>query len=229
MAIEAPLSRYKRSNFKIWIIALAALAAIFGYDGFLSQYEWSQRRSFYDEHMRMHAFDADVTLAEDLVAGPVSPTLREVFDNAKISLSSDAVVAVVEPDVHWSVTDGEDGYPILKEEAKLAVYRIGPDGDMLFNQISPIFFVAGAVFFAVSFWRCKDDKVVAEATELVIADRERIAYDTIEGIDKTHFEKKGSFTIIYKPNGQNEVRRQLSARNYDNLRAILEHLIGQIT
>jgi len=229
MAIVAPLSRYKRSNFKIWIVALTILAAIFAYDGYLSQYEWSHRRSFYDEHMRMHAFDADVGLADDLAAGPVSQTLRATFESAKVSLSAEATVTVVEPDVRWMVNDREDDYPILKEEAKLAVYRTGPDGIMLFNRISPIAFLAGAIVFAASWWRCKDDKVVAEATELVIAGRERIAYDTIEGIDKTHFEKKGFFTIIYKPNGDAEVRRTLNARNYDNLRAILEHLIGQIT
>jgi hypothetical protein len=50
MAIEAPLSKYKRNNFLIGIAACLVLAVIFAYDGYLSKYPWSQRRSFYDKH-----------------------------------------------------------------------------------------------------------------------------------------------------------------------------------
>ena len=51
MAIEAPYSKYNKSSFKIWIFLLLGAAAIFAYDGYLSKYEWSFRRSFYDEHV----------------------------------------------------------------------------------------------------------------------------------------------------------------------------------
>ena len=51
MAIEAPYSKYNKSNFKIWIFLCLGAAAIFAYDGYLSKYEWSFRRSFYDEHV----------------------------------------------------------------------------------------------------------------------------------------------------------------------------------
>jgi len=51
MAIEAPYSKYNKSSFKIWIFLLLGAAAIFAYDGYLSKYEWSHRRSFYDEHV----------------------------------------------------------------------------------------------------------------------------------------------------------------------------------
>ena len=37
MAIEAPLSRYKRNNFKIYIVVCLFAAAWFAYDGYLSQ------------------------------------------------------------------------------------------------------------------------------------------------------------------------------------------------
>jgi len=50
MPIEAPLSKYKRNNFLIGIVACLVLAVIFAYDGYLSKYEWSQRRSFYEQH-----------------------------------------------------------------------------------------------------------------------------------------------------------------------------------
>lgn len=43
MAIEAPLSKYKRSNFKIIIVVSLVLGAWFAYDGYINQ-------SFIDEH-----------------------------------------------------------------------------------------------------------------------------------------------------------------------------------
>ena len=89
--------------------------------------------------------------------------------------------------------------------------------------------MAGVVVFVALFWRCKGDKVVAEEAELVISGKERIPYETIERIDKTYFEKKGFFTIAYQPDGRAEVTRKLSDRQYDNLGAILDHLVSKIT
>ena len=51
MTVEAPYSKYNKSSFKIWIFLCLVAAAIFAYDGYLSKYEWSYRRGFYDEHM----------------------------------------------------------------------------------------------------------------------------------------------------------------------------------
>ena len=36
MAIEAPLSKYRRGNFKIYIVACLVLGAWFAYDGYLN-------------------------------------------------------------------------------------------------------------------------------------------------------------------------------------------------
>jgi hypothetical protein len=52
MTIEAPVSKYTKSNLKIYILFCVIFAAIFAYDGYLSKYEWSQRRSFYDKHVK---------------------------------------------------------------------------------------------------------------------------------------------------------------------------------
>ncbi len=51
MAIEAPYSKYNRTNFKISIFFCIGVAAIFAYDGYFSKYEWSLRRSFYEKHV----------------------------------------------------------------------------------------------------------------------------------------------------------------------------------
>lgn len=228
MAIEAPLSRYKRSNFKIWIGFLTALAVIFGYDGYLSRYPWSLRRDFYETHTRMHLFDMEAPSGGDLSPGPVSPALRGTFEGAGIQLSTHAALSVHDPN-QWVIDDAAGQYPLLKERDKLVVYKAGPDGVMLFNRISPVVFLAGAVICGALFWRCKDDKVVAEETELVVAGKTRIPYDAIERIDKTDLDRKGFFTIVYQLDGGPEIRRRLSDRQYDNLRPILDHLIARIT
>ena len=52
MAIEAPLSKFKKTNFKIYIVVCIVLAIVFAYDGYVSKYQWSHRRSFYEEHVK---------------------------------------------------------------------------------------------------------------------------------------------------------------------------------
>ena len=75
----------------------------------------------------------------------------------------------------------------------------------------------------------KDKKLIADENELVISDKKRISYDSIQQINKTYFEKKGFFIITYKDKGESEVRLRLSDRKYDNLPAILEHLVAKIS
>lgn len=58
MVIEAPYSKYNKTNFKIAIAVCMGLAIIFAYDGYLSKYEWSLRRSFYEEHVKDGKMDS---------------------------------------------------------------------------------------------------------------------------------------------------------------------------
>ena len=51
MAVIAPLCKYKKTNYKIYMLMLIAFAIIFAYDGFLSKYKWSKRYSFYVKHV----------------------------------------------------------------------------------------------------------------------------------------------------------------------------------
>jgi len=159
MAIEAPYSKYSKNNFKIAIVLCLGAAIIFAYDGYLSKYEWSLRRSFYEKHV-------------------------------------------------------EDGKP---------------DFDMVFNQKSPFVFVGLAAVTTVWFWARKNKKLLADENELIISNKERISYDSIQQIDKTYYEKKGFFVITYKTEGDNEVNWKVSDRKYDNLAAILEHLVAKIS
>jgi len=159
MAIEAPYSKYSKTNFKIGIVLCVAVAIIFAYDGYLSKYEWSLRRSFYEEHVK----------------------------------------------------DGK------------------PDFDMVFNQKSPFVFVGLAAVLTAWFLARKNKKLLADENKLVINNKKSISYDSIQQIDKTYYEKKGFFVIAYKDKGGKEVRRKLNDRTYDNLAAILGHLVAKIS
>jgi hypothetical protein len=159
MAIEAPYSKYSKTNFKIAIAVCIGLAIVFAYDGYLSKYEWSLRRNFYEKHVK----------------------------------------------------DGK------------------ADSDMVFNRKSPFVLVPLAAVLIGWFWLRKNQKLVADEDGLAINANEKIAYDSIQKIDKTYFASKHYFTVTYKDKDGNEVGRKLSSRKYDNLAPILEHLVAKIS
>lgn len=153
MAIEAPLSKYKRNNFLIFIAVFIIAAAWFGYDGYFNE-------NFKKEH-----------------------------------------------------TD---------ESGKA-------DNTLIFNQKAPPFFLGAAVIFAGYLYAIRNRKIIADENELIISGKEKISYNSIEKIDKTYFDKKGIFILTYHDKDGNEVNRKLTNRQYDNLAAILDHLVAKIS
>ncbi len=75
----------------------------------------------------------------------------------------------------------------------------------------------------------KNKKLIADENELVINNKKRISYDSIQQINKTYFDKKGFFVITYQEKGESEVRLRLSDRKYDNLAAVLDRLVEKIS
>ncbi len=71
--------------------------------------------------------------------------------------------------------------------------------------------------------------MIADENDLIISDKERIPYDSIQEIDKTHFKSKGHFVITYKDKNGKEVDRKITDRQYDNLEPVLDHLVAEIT
>jgi len=161
MAIEAPISKFKKNGLKIYIAVCIAVAIIFAYDGYLSKYKWSMRYNFYKKH---------------------------VVDN-----------------------DGK------------------PTSTMNFNRKSPPFFIGAAVLLGAYLFAIKNRKIIADENELIISNKERIAYHSIQKIDKTFFKSKGRFIITYKNEDDREVNRKISGRAYDNLAAILDELVAKIS
>jgi hypothetical protein len=153
MPIEAPLSRYKKTNFKIYIVVCLIVAVWFGYDGYVSS-------KFREKH---------------------------------------------------TLDDGT------------------PDSTLIFNRWAPPVFIAAAVLLGVYLSKIRNRKIVADDNGLVISDEDKIPYDSIQKIDKTYFGSKGYFIITHKSKDGGEVNRKLSERNYDNLAAILDHLVAKIS
>jgi len=103
-----------------------------------------------------------------------------------------------------------------------------PNTTLLFNQKSPPILFALAALLAGRWAYIRKRKVVAADTELVINDKIHIPYETIEQIDKTLFKKKGVFTVTYSQGGKQR-HQKLSENSYDNMEAILDHLVAEIS
>ncbi len=152
MAIEAPLSKYKKNNLRIGIVILVGLAIWFAYDGY-----------FNDTFAQKH-------------------------------------------------TD-ENGVP---------------DSTLTFNCKAPPYLVGAAVLLGVYLFAIKDKKAIAGQDSLIVGKRQ-IAYDSIEKIDKTHFDSKGYFVITYKDYQGVDTNLKISDGIYDNLSAVLDELVAKIS
>ncbi len=153
MAIEAPVSKFKKNNLKIYIVFCLGLLAWCIYDGYFNE-KW---------------------IAEH-----------------------------------------------TNEDGSQKTYLVA-------NRRAPYLFVPLIGFFAITLFVIKDKKIIADENELVISKNFKIPYDSIQAIDKTLFEKKGRFTIIYNDQNDSELQYKLSDRKYDNLSAVLEHITAKIS
>jgi hypothetical protein len=153
MAIEAPLSKFKKNNFKIAIAVCIGLAIWCAYDGYFNE-EWIK------EH-----------------------------------------------------TDANGN----------------PETDLIVNRKAPVFLLGVAVLIGAYLSAIRNKKIIAGESELIISDKKRIPYDSIQRIDKTYFDSKGFFLVTYKDEDGNEISRKISDRTYDNLTAILDELVAKIS
>jgi hypothetical protein len=153
MALVAPLSKYKKNTYVIWIVVLAGFAAYCVYD------------AAYNEKFKLKHTEAD----------------------------------------------GK------------------PDSVLVFNQKAPPYLFGAAILLGAYLFIINHKKIVADDNALVIDNRITIAYEAIQKIDKTFFDSKGRFTITYKAADGNETDIEISDRNYDNLEAILSHVVSKIS
>jgi len=124
----------------------------------------------------------------------------------------------------WLAYDGYFSQSFIEEHSKDAAGRT----TLAFNRIVPFVLAPLAAIIAVRWWMVKDRKVVADGQTLTLENGQKIAYDRIEKIDKTHFERKGYFSITYRDAEGKETECRLSDRRFDNLEAVLVELIGAL-
>ena len=125
----------------------------------------------------------------------------------------------------WCVYDGYFNDPWILEHTN---EDGSPKPYLTFNRQGPFFLVGLAIVFAVRFFMIKDKKIIADENDLIVSENQKIPYDAIEKIDKTNFKSKGFFIITYKTE-QGDQSCKLSDRGYDNLSAILDHLVAKIS
>jgi len=153
MAIEAPISKFKKNNLKIYIVVLVGIAIWCVYDGYFNE-DWIKKHT-----------DADGN----------------------------------------------------------------PKTYLVFNKKAPQYFIGAAALLGAYLFVIRNKKIIAGENELIINDKDKISYDSIQKIDKTRFGSKGYCIITYKDEDGSEINRKLSGKTYDNLEAILDELVVKIS
>lgn len=126
---------------------------------------------------------------------------------------------------------GYFGYDANYNKKFIAKHTVNgkPNSTLIFNQKSPPYMFAAAVAIAVYAWTIRNKKIVADDGQLVLSEKEKISYSSIESIDKTNYDSKGFFVVVYKDDSGSSQQKKISNRNYDNLDAVLELLVSKIT
>ncbi len=105
----------------------------------------------------------------------------------------------------------------------------GPQPYLTFNRQCPFYAIPAAVLVMGFWFVVRNKKIIGDENELIISENEKIPYDSIEKIDKTHFDSKGYFTITYKDSQGTEVDKTISYKAYDGLKGLLEHIVEKIS
>lgn len=133
-----------------------------------------------------------------------------------------------------AVVFGYDGYCSKYEWSKRTEFHNKhvvdgvADATMSFNYYAPPALLILAGWFAFQLVIKGKKKVVAGDADMDICG-EVISYDSIEKIDKTHFDSKGYFVFTYKNEKDVEQQVKLSDRDYDGLNGVLDKIVEKIS
>jgi hypothetical protein len=126
----------------------------------------------------------------------------------------------------WCAYDGYYNEDWIKDHTDA---EGNPEFYLTFNRRAPAVLIALVVLFGGYLLVVRNGKIIAEQNELVLSAKEKIPYDSIQKIDKTHFKSKDFFVVTYKDDNGREVDRKLSGRKHDNLQAVLDELVEKIS
>ncbi|MBN1845879.1 MAG: hypothetical protein JW810_09365 [Sedimentisphaerales bacterium] len=100
-----------------------------------------------------------------------------------------------------------------------------PDATLESNRLwVPLGCAAVAVFFLYSTIRLKRRSITADEQAVASSEGLRIAYSSIQRIDKRLFDKEGHFTLFYTADGV-EKKWKLTDRMYDQLGLLLDEIV----
>lgn len=129
-------------------------------------------------------------------------------------------------DGYFSEYEGSPNHKFYKEHV---IENEGvPDSTMVFNRKAPPVLLLIAIIFSVRWYLVKNVKLVADDNGINTG-KEVITYDSIEKIDKTHFDAKSYFIVTYKNKDGKEKDITFSHKTYDNLAEMLELLVAKIS
>jgi hypothetical protein len=123
----------------------------------------------------------------------------------------------------WFAYDGKYNQKFIDKHTVDGV----ADSTLNFNRKAPPFMIGAGILLGIYFVVIKGKKIIADDSN-IIAGKTTVSYDSIEKINKTHFDKKGFFTITYNQNGQSK-ELTLKDKTYDNLAAVLDHIVSKIS
>ncbi|RKY11421.1 MAG: hypothetical protein DRP52_05960 [Planctomycetota bacterium] len=123
----------------------------------------------------------------------------------------------------WFAYDGYKNQDFIKKHTVDGV----ADSTLAFNRKAPPFMIGAGILIGVYFVLIKGKKIIADESQLTCG-KVKVAYDAIEKINKTHFDKKGFFIVTYSQDGQSKTLK-LSDRTYDNLGAVLDQIVSKIS
>ncbi|MHC5184331.1 MAG: hypothetical protein ACYSPI_08665 [Planctomycetota bacterium] len=123
----------------------------------------------------------------------------------------------------WLAYDGYKNQDFIKKHTVDGV----ADHTLIIHRKSPPFLVGAGILVGAYYFVIKGKKLIAGENELDTG-KIKIAYDAIEKINKTHFDKKGFFIVTYSQDGQSK-ELKLSDRTYDNLGQILDQIVSKIS
>jgi len=103
-----------------------------------------------------------------------------------------------------------------------------PDSTLNFNRKSPPFFIGAGILWGIYLLVIKNKKIMADENTLDTG-KEKIAYNTIQKINKMNFDKKGYFIVTYTADNGQSRDLKISDRMYDNVPAVLDHIVSKIS
>jgi len=125
----------------------------------------------------------------------------------------------------WFTWDGKKNEKFIARHTKDSK----ADHTLIFHQKCLPYFIGAAVLVAIYAVIRNGKKIVADEQELILSNNEKIAYSSIESINKTDYQPKGFFVVSYKGQDGQVCQKKISNRDWDNLDAVLDLLVTKIS